>query len=322
MSKLISIGEALIDFIPQEKGIALKDVNTFQRVAGGAPANVCACVSQLGEEAIMLTQLGEDAFGDYIIDTLNNVNVNTTYIKRTKEAHTGLAFVSLKEDGNRDFLFYRNPSADMLLNENDIPKNIFEKGDILHFCSVDLVDAPVRKAHDKAISIAQEKECIISFDPNVRLALWENHTEYKSVINRYIDQADILKISDEELEFITGETDLKKAMNILFRGNVKVIIYTKGPDGADVYTRNTKHNHKGFKVSVVDTTGAGDSFIGAFIYNILKDKVSIKDLEQRDFDEYIEFANAVGAIVASKPGAISSMPTQNEVVEFIDNRKK
>jgi fructokinase len=317
MRKLISIGEALIDFIPNQKGVSLKDVTGFTRVAGGAPANVSACVSTLGKKSMMLTKLGNDAFGDYIIDVLKNALVDTSYIQRTNKANTGLAFVSLKEDGNRDFSFYRNPSADMLLQPSEISEDLFDQGDILHFCSVDLIDAPVKKAHDVALEIAKRKQCIISFDPNVRLPLWDDHDLYKKVINEYIPHADIIKVSDEELEYITGTNDINDAINNLFVGNVKVVIYTKGAHGVEVFTKESKYQHLGFTINAIDTTGAGDAFIGAFIYQLLENNIGLKDLSKTNYDSLIEFANAVGAIVASKKGAISSMPSLEVVSEFL-----
>ncbi len=204
MKKIITIGEALIDFIPNKKGCSLKEVVGFERVAGGAPANVAAVVSKLGGKSNFISQLGEDAFGDYIIDELNKVNVDTSYVLRTNKANTGLAFVSLKEDGNRDFSFYRNPSADMLLNESEINKEWFNDCHSLHFCSVDLIDCPMKEAHKKAIDCAIDNNSIISFDPNVRLPLWNSEDECRKAILEFLPFAHIVKISDEELEFITG----------------------------------------------------------------------------------------------------------------------
>jgi fructokinase len=322
MAKCIAIGEALIDFIPNQKAVALKDVAGFTRVAGGAPANVCACISKLDKESILLTKLGNDAFGDYIIDVLNEAKVNTSFIKRTSEANTGLAFVSLKEDGNRDFSFYRNPSADMLLSESEIDESLFKEGDILHFCSVDLIDAPIRKAHDKVIQLTRDNGGMISFDPNVRLPLWDDHEEYRKVINSYINYADIIKISDEELFFITGKHEIKDALPILFRGYVKVIVYTKGKDGASIFTKHQSYHHNGYQIEAVDTTGSGDSFIGSFIYQLLDSDVKIDYIESIDFEKYLDISNAVGAIVASKKGAISSMPNKDEVMDFLYKQKK
>ena len=317
MGKVIGIGEALIDFIPMEKGVPLQEVNRFERMAGGAPANVCACVARLGHKSIVLTKLGEDAFGDFIENTLVKVGVDTSLVKRTKEANTALAFVSLKSDGNRDFSFYRNPSADMLLSEDEIDESIFEQGDILHFCSVDLVDAPVRKAHDKAIHITRKKNGLISFDVNVRLPLWEDHHAYRRVINQYLDHADIVKISDEELEFVTGKTFEQGAIKELLRGNVKLLVYTEGPKGATVYTHQNKYAHKGFKVDAIDTTGSGDAFIGAFLVTLVESKTKIDFNDANQFKDHIVFANAVGAIVASRRGAITSMPSKDEVTSFL-----
>ena len=174
MKKVISIGEALIDFIPHEKGQSLNNVSNFLRVAGGAPLNVAAAVAKLGGNAQMLTKLGVDSFGDHILEQVEPLGVDISKVLRTKEANTALAFVSLREDGERDFSFYRNPSADMLLNAEEIEEEVFAQGGILHFCSVSLIDAPIKEAHRKAIEFAKRNNCLISFDPNVRLPLWES----------------------------------------------------------------------------------------------------------------------------------------------------
>ena len=258
MKKIITIGEALIDFIPNKKGCSLKEVVGFERVAGGAPANVAAVVSKLGGKSNFISQLGEDAFGDYIIDELNKVNVDTSYVLRTNKANTGLAFVSLKEDGNRDFSFYRNLSADMLLNESEIKKKWFNDCHSLHFCSVDLIDCPMKEAHKKAIDCAIDNNSIISFDPNVRLPLWNSEDECRKAILEFLPFAHIVKISDEELEFITGFNNIEDAKEVLFNGSVKMVIFTKGKDGAEIYTKDKVVSIEGNVVEVVDTTGAGD----------------------------------------------------------------
>lgn len=320
MYKIITIGEALIDFIPNQKGCQLKEVHGFERVAGGAPANVAAAIAKLSGDAYFISQLGKDAFGDHIIDVLNNVNVNTEYILRTSEANTGLAFVSLKEDGNRDFSFYRNPSADMLLNKDQIKEEWFNNCKILHFCSVDLVESPMKYAHKKAIEYATKNNSIISFDPNVRLPLWDNHDDCKNVIREFLPLTNIVKISDEELEFITDIKDEQKALESLFVGNVKVVIYTKGPDGACFITKkNNKLNiieQHGIKVEAIDTTGAGDSFIGSFLYQLGENKIFINDLENINEEivkKMIMFSNKYAADTTTKKGAIAAMSTIEEI---------
>ena len=324
MSKVISIGEALIDFIPHEKGKELKNVDNFLRVPGGAPLNVVAAVCKLGGTGKMLTKLGEDAFGDIIIDTVKPLGVDVSGILRTKEANTALAFVSLKEDGERDFSFYRNPSADMLLTAEEIKEEDFISGDVLHFCSVSLIDAPIKKAHKKAIEYATKNNCIISFDPNIRLPLWETPEKCREAILEFIPMANILKVSDEELEFITGIKDENKALESLFTGNVEVVIYTKGTNGADFITKKNTSFAPSYKVKVEDTTGAGDSFIGAVLYKISSQNLSLNDLvnlSEEDKKEILVFANATAAVTVSKKGAIGALPTIEEVNEMITRNK-
>lgn len=167
-NKLCGIGEALIDFIPDVKGERLKDVPSFTRVAGGAPANVIGAVTKLGIPSKMLTKLGDDPFGDYIIDVLNDAGIDTSNIERDQEGETALAFVSLAADGNRDFKFYRKNSADLRYSVDDIPENILDDCGMIHFCSVDLVESPMKEAHKKLIDMAIEQGVKVSFDPNLR----------------------------------------------------------------------------------------------------------------------------------------------------------
>jgi fructokinase len=321
MGKLFSIGEVLIDFIPLEKGKALKDVVSFERAPGGAPANVAAAVAKYGGSSSMITKLGEDAFGDFLIEKLIDAGVETDKIKRTSEANTGLAFVSLRHDGERDFSFYRNPSADLLLDESEIEGEWFGSQDVLHFCSVDLVESPMKQAHKKAIRAVKEKGGIVSFDPNVRLPLWENPEVCKQTILTFIPEAHIVKISDEELEFITGIEDEGKAIASLFTGEVKAVIYTKGANGAELYLNGEKFESKGFKANVQDTTGAGDAFIGGFLFKLLENNVSYGELEQllvTKAEEFLTFANASGALTTQGKGAISALPTVEEIYELIN----
>jgi len=192
-----------VDFIPIEIGVALKNISGFFRLPGGAPVNVASCVKKLGGKSQIITKLGNNPFGDFLEEKLSRIGIDIKSILRSEAANTGLSFISLPADGKRENLFYRKPSADMLLDADEIDETWFKAGDILHFCSIDLVDAPVRNAHDEAIRIAKEKNIIVSFDVNVRLPLWDNHDEYRKIINKYIDKANILKVSDKELEFVT-----------------------------------------------------------------------------------------------------------------------
>lgn len=323
MKKVISIGEALIDFIPQEKNVSLKDVRNFLRVAGGAPLNVAATVAKLGGKSQMLTKLGLDGFGDHILEEVKPLGVDVSKILRTDEANTALAFVSLKSDGERDFSFYRNPSADMLLNENEIDEEDFKEGGILHFCSVSLIDAPIKKAHKKAIEFAKKNNCLISFDPNVRLPLWKTSEECKKAILEFLPLSNIVKISDEELEFITGISDEEEALKNLFQGDVEVVVYTKGSDGAEFITKRSKVVSESFKVKPQDTTGAGDSFIGSLLYQIAEGNYTLEsliNLPQDKIKEFLTFSNATAALTVCKKGAIGALPKKEEVLVLVKGR--
>ena len=323
MKKVIAIGEALIDFIPHEKGRALNNVENFLRVPGGAPLNVAAAVAKLGGKSQMLTKLGQDGFGDAILNEVKPLGVDVSRISRTKEANTALAFVSLREDGERDFSFYRNPSADMLLSAEEICSEDFNERDILHFCSVSLIDAPIKEAHRRAIEIAKEKGCLISFDPNVRLPLWKQPEDCRKAILEFLPLSNIVKISDEELEFITGIKDEKEALDSLLTGDVKVIIYTKGTNGAEFITKERVIFSPSFKVSAQDTTGAGDSFIGSLLYQVAEGEYSLEELVTLSEDkvqEILTFSNATAALTVCKKGAIGALPLKEEVLAKISER--
>lgn len=231
MKKLLAIGEALIDMIPSNTG-RIMDVNNFTPKVGGAPLNVCGAYTKLGGSSNIITMLGKDPFGDKIVNELIGFGINTDYVKRTNAANTSLAFVALDENANREFSFYRNMGADMLMSEDDVDKNWFMDAYALHFCSVSLGDFPMRRAHNKAIKYAKENGLIVSFDPNVRLPLFDDHEYLKNVIHEYIQYADILKISDEEVEFIFGNKDIEENLDYLFDQGVKLLVYTSGKDGA------------------------------------------------------------------------------------------
>lgn len=319
MKRLLAIGEALIDFIPSTTDSKLKDVEMFSRQVGGAPCNVACTATKLGGNAEMITQLGQDAFGDLIVETLDNLGVGTQYLKRTNEANTALAFVSLTKEGERDFSFYRKPSADMLYSIDAVSTIDVNENDVLHFCSVDLVESPMKYAHKKLIEKVTHVGGTIVFDSNVRLPLWKNEADCKSAIHEFIPLAHIVKISDEELEFVTGITDENQAIQWLFQGNVDAVIYTKGADGATVYFKDGNEiSQQGFKVKAIDTTGAGDAFIGALISKLLiSDSTDLITVLKNEGKAILEFSNYVAATVTTKYGAISSIPTLEEVNKAI-----
>lgn len=292
MKRLLAIGEALIDFIPQQVGCSLAQVEQFHPATGGAPGNVCAAYAKLGGQSALITQLGQDAFGDKITQDLAGFGVDTRYVYRTAQANTSLAFVSLQADGNREFAFFRKPAADMLLTPEQIDREWFTDCGLLHFCSVSLGEYPMRIAHERAITYATEAGALISFDPNVRLPLWDDHTLLRARILEFMPKAHVLKISDEELAFITGKEDIHAALPKLFKGQVQLVIYTQGAQGACAFTRYAQATVPGEAVQAIDTTGAGDAFIGSLLYQLAQENIGVEQLQSITAQQLVRWLKA------------------------------
>ncbi|MBR6101025.1 MAG: carbohydrate kinase [Ruminococcus sp.] len=313
---LAAIGEALIDFIPDRSGCGFDEVEAFAPKVGGAPANVCAAFSRLGGKSRLLTQLGDDPFGHRIIHRLESVGVDTSCISLTDRANTALAFVSLAENGDRTFSFYRKPSADMLYSAESIRENYFDGVFCLHFCSVSIGDFPMKDAHRRAIDILKRRGGIVSFDPNLRFNLWESLEALKTAVREFIPFSDIVKLSEEELEFITGCTAPEEGAKWLFDQGVKLMLYTLGSKGAYAFTENTKAFSPAYKVCAVDTTGAGDGFTGAFLYRLHElgaEAGSLGALSAKTLTECLDFSNRFCALSVTKKGAIASYPDAEEL---------
>ena len=308
---LFAIGEALIDFIPSETGCAFDEVKSFSPKIGGAPANVLGAFAKLGGKTQLITQLGDDPFGHKIASALKKFNIGIQHVKFTDQANTALAFVSLEDNGNRAFSFYRNPSADMLYGGEDITKEMFADCFALHFCSVSLGEFPMKAAHKRAIELAKQNGAIISFDPNVRLPLWKDAASLKAAINEFLPFADIIKVSDEETELITGCNDTEKACKKLLE-YAKLVICTCGEKGAFAYTNGAKAYCAQKKVAAKDTTGAGDAFIGSFLYNLYRngfDRNKLALIGAECLTEYLSASNDYCAKSVQSYGAIESYPS-------------
>lgn len=316
MGRIFTVGEALIDFIPKEPKSSLKDVECFDKMAGGAPANVAVAASKLGSNAYFIGMVGKDSFGEFLLDTLQKYGVDTSYTFFTKQAKTALAFVSLGQDGSRDFMFYGEPRADLLL-EGEYVKNIeFNSDDYLSFGSVDLLPFPVKYATISLLEKAKKAGATVLFDPNIRLDLWEDKQQLKKVIEKFMKYADILKIADDELEFITGKASVMGGIAHLKSIGVRNIILTLGRNGANAHFGNKNVHADSFKVKAVDTTGAGDSFVGAILNHLDKLGKKVDDLNENEIKTMLLFANKVGAMTSGKKGAMESLPTRNEVMQF------
>ncbi len=262
-STLFSIGEALIDMIPSRAGCSFDEVPSFSphwRRTG----QCVRAFARLGGKSAFLSQLGDDPFGHKIARELADCGIDLSHLAFTNKASTALAFVSLEEDGSRTFSFYRKPSADLLYSPEQIDPAWFADAFALHFCSVSLADSPMRYAHLAAISAAREAGSIVSFDPNLRFPLWPDRDMLRGTVLQFLPLSNILKISDEELEFLTDTADIESALPQLFVGDVQLVVYTCGSSGAHAYTRTAHGFAPCRKVRAVDTTGAGDGFIGSF----------------------------------------------------------
>ncbi len=313
---LAAIGEALIDFIPDRSGCSFNEVSAFAPKVGGAPANVCAAFTRLGGRARLLTQLGDDPFGHRILHRLQEVGVETDCISLTDKANTALAFVSLAKNGDRTFSFYRKPSADMLYPPEAVQEAYLDGVFALHFCSVSIGNFPMKDAHKRAIDIQRKRGGIVSFDPNLRFNLWDSREALRDAVREFLPLSDIVKLSEDELEFVTGEAEIGAAAQSLFAQGVKLVLYTCGSKGAYAYTPEANAFAPAFPVRAVDTTGAGDGFTGAFLkklseFCLIRD--GFKTLTASQLEKCLAFANFFCAISVQKHGAIASYPTPEEM---------
>ncbi|KHN15693.1 Putative fructokinase-5 [Glycine soja] len=314
---VVCFGEILIDFVPTVGGVSLAEAPAFKKAPGGAPANVAVGISRLGGSSAFVGKVGADEFGYMLADILKQNDVETSGMKFDPNARTALAFVTLRADGEREFLFFRNPSADMLLQESELDKNLIKKAKIFHYGSISLIDEPCKSAHLAAMRFAKESGCILSYDPNLRLALWPSAEAARDGIMSIWDQADVIKISEDEITFLTGGDDpyddnvvLKK----LFHPNLKLLIVTEGSEGCRYYTKEFKGRVAGVKVKPVDTTGAGDAFVSGIIYSLASDQSLFQNEEH--LRKALHFANVCGAITVTERGAIPALPTKEAVLQF------
>lgn len=306
---VVCMGELLIDFVAMEHGVSVGEASGFQKAPGGAPANVAVAVSRLGHDASFLGQVGEDPFGHYLADVLSSEGVDVRGLRFSQEARTPLAFVSLTADGERSFVFYRNPSADMLLKADEVALEVLKDQKIFHFGSITLISDPVRSATLMTAQSAHTRGMLISYDPNLRMSLWPSADAARTGIMTGMNYAHVVKISDEELEFLTGGNDVAP----IWRAETQLIAVTHGSKGATLYTRKDKIEMPGFSVRTIDTTGAGDGFVAGMLVGILE----YWGDHMAHLPEIARFANTVGAMATTQLGAIPALPSRAAVDKFV-----
>ncbi|AOY74494.1 carbohydrate kinase family protein [Clostridium formicaceticum] len=321
MFDVVALGELLIDFTPY--GTSANGYPLFERNPGGAPANVLTTLAKLGADVAFIGKVGDDQFGKFLKNCLQKNRIDTSGLKTSPDVSTTLAFVHLTDDGDRSFSFYRNPGADMMLMSEDVPVDIIKSSRIFHFGSISLTDEPSRSATLNALKLAKENQLIISYDPNLRPPLWKSIKEAEGEIKRGLVYADVLKISWEELVFITKEKDLDIGTKILEDLGISLIFVTLGAAGTYYrYQGKTGKLHT-YDVKVVDTTGAGDAFLGGILYKLRG--LSLEDLKTltiAEVEDLVDFGNAVGALTTTKKGATPAVPSIEEVVYCIKNISK
>ncbi|MDT8719211.1 carbohydrate kinase [Clostridium sp. 19966] len=312
---VVSLGELLIDFTLN--GVTEQGNQLFEANPGGAPCNVLSILQNLGKKTCFIGKVGNDQFGHLLKNTLEEIGIGTENLVMDEEINTTLAFVHTAPDGDRSFSFYRKPGADMMLTEGEIKEEIIKSGSIFHFGSLSMTDECVRNATEKAIKIAKDNKLLISFDPNLRPPLWKSLEEAKTRILYGFSQCDILKIADEELQFVTGHNDIEQGIKAIKKNyDIKLILVTRGKLGSKAFYKDISIEQKGFiQKNTIDTTGAGDTFCGCILNYVLEH--GFNDYTEESLIEMLTFANAASSIVTTRRGAIRSMPSKEEITSFI-----
>ena len=312
---VVCFGELLIDFVALESGVTVGEASGFVKAPGGAPANVAAAVAKLGHGCAFLGQVGDDPFGHHLEEVMRGIGVNTAGLRFSQDARTMLAFVSLAAGGERSFVFYRHPSADMTMRPEDVALDLIDTARIFHFGSITLISEPSRSATLAAVNHALARGLIVSYDPNLRLSLWSDADSARAGLLSGLDYAHFVKISDDEVLFLTGGDDPTP----LWRDQMHLIAVTYGEKGARLYTRTESFFVPGFSVESVDTTGAGDGFVAGILVSLLE-QGGFAGMTAETIPAALRFANAVGAMATLQKGAIPALPTRAAVEAFLKDR--
>ena len=309
-----AMGEMLIDFTMN--GTSEQGNSMFEACPGGAPCNVLAMLNKLGRKTAFIGKVGKDQFGRLLKSTIEEIGIETKGLIFDEEINTTLAFVHTFPDGDREFSFYRKPGADMMLTEDEVDYDLIQKSKVFHFGTLSMTDEPVKSATKKALEVAKEAGCLITFDPNLREPLWKSLEDAKAALEYGFQYCDILKISDNEIQFISGKEDYDEGIKYLQeKYHIPVIFLTMGKEGSRAYYKDLRVECAGFPVKAVETTGAGDTFCGCAINGLLK--YGIENLTEEVLGEILTYANAGAALITLKKGAIRSMPETSQIDEMI-----
>lgn len=312
---VVALGELLIDFT--ENGVSQQGNPIMEANPGGAPCNVLAVLQKLGSKTAFIGKVGKDSFGEQLKSALLEVEIGTDGLLMDEKVRTTLAFVHTLADGDRDFSFYRNPGADMMLMPEEINEALIAQARIFHFGTLSMTHENCRQATKKALEIAKANQCIISFDPNLREPLWESLDEAKEQVLYGLAMCDVLKISDNEIQWLTGEEDYERAVAwIKERFDIPLILVSLGREGSMAYSKSSFAQVPAFiQEETIETTGAGDTFGGCILHFVLK--YGLKDYLADELIEMLTFANAAASIVTTRKGALRVMPEEEEIFRVI-----
>lgn len=315
-----ALGELLIDFT--ENGTSGQGNPVYEANPGGAPCNVLAMLNKTGRKTAFIGKVGQDIFGNRLKAVLDETGIDTSNLVMDGNVRTTLAFVETLPDGDRDFSFYRNPGADMMLREEELQEDILRNTKIFHFGTLSMTHEDVRKTTKKAVAIAKESGALISFDPNLRPPLWDSLEDAKEQAAYGFSQCDILKISDNEIQWFTGEEDFDAGIQKLrAQYNIPLIMLSMGREGSRAYYKDLCVEAAPFlQNATVETTGAGDTFGACCLHHVLE--YGLEHLNEEKLIRMLTFANAAASIITTRKGALRVMPEAAEVEAFIESRKR
>ena len=310
-----ALGELLIDFT--ENGLSNQGNYLLEANPGGAVCNVLAMLAKLGKKTAYIGKVGDDFLGRHLKEVVEAVGIDTRNLLLDDQAHTTLAFVHTYPDGDRDFSFYRNPGADMNLRAEEVNEELIAQSRVFHFGSLSMTHPGVREATKKALRIAKEQGCLISYDPNLRPPLWNTLEEAKEQIAFGMTQCDILKISDNEIQWFTGEEDFDAGIRILQDTyHIPLILLSMGRDGSRAYYRGMRVEAAPFlQKNTIETTGAGDTFCACVINYVLEH--GLEDLGEEDLRQMLRYANAAASLITTRKGALRVMPQPEDVERLL-----
>lgn len=314
---VVALGELLIDFT--ENGTSGQGNPVYEANPGGAPCNVLSMLNRLGHQTAFLGKVGNDIFGRQLRSTVESAGINVEGFLTDEDVRTTLAFVETKPDGDRDFSFYRNPGADMMLREEEVRDDIIAAGKIFHFGTLSMTNEPVRSATKHAIAVAKENGALISFDPNIREPLWKDMEEAKEQTAYGLSVCDILKISDNEIQWFSGKEDYTEGIRMLQQTyQIPLILLSMGRDGSRAYYKNMIVEVPAFlQKNTIETTGAGDTFGACCLHYILQ--YGLMELTEQQLKDMLTFANAAASIITTRKGALRVMPSLEEIQNYFES---